>query len=167
MATPLYASVSCIHDGCISTAIGRPLWGVPDLFEGVHVARFGWLVLHSVKHKSVRSRKLHPFQKMSNSSGRSSLLALGCDIILKNLGRGWHVSRRWPRELWFASRVLVQINNICCGSSRSDVLQKFTEQSAQPSWGKQSRNHQGQREHVSLELWDLDRGRMEMLHRAL
>ncbi len=65
--------------------------------------------LHSVKHESVRHRKLHPFQKMSNSSGRS-LLALYCDIILKNLGRGWHMSCGWPGELWFAFKVLVQIN---------------------------------------------------------
>lgn len=54
--------------------------------------------LHSVKHESVRHRKLHPFQKMSNSSGRS-LLALYCDIILKTLGRGWHMSCGWPEEL--------------------------------------------------------------------
>lgn len=54
--------------------------------------------LHSVKHESVRHRKLHPFQKMSNSSGRS-LPALYCDTILKNLGRGWHMSCGWPDEL--------------------------------------------------------------------
>lgn len=44
MATPFYASISSNHDSCISALIGSLLWGVPDLSDGAHVARFGWLV---------------------------------------------------------------------------------------------------------------------------
>lgn len=44
MAIPFSASISSNPDSCISVLIGRLLWGVPDLSDGAHVARFSWLV---------------------------------------------------------------------------------------------------------------------------
>ena len=63
--------------------------------------------LHSVKHESARHRKLHPSRKCQAAvAGPRPYTALR-SCFLKDLARGWQMSRGWPGELRFAFKVLV------------------------------------------------------------
>lgn len=105
--------------------LGGPRWGVPDLSDGAHVARFGWL-LYILSNTS-----LWDGEKTASLPGNvKPLWQLFAGTALWYYFEGsWQrltlVSRLTGRSLICICKVLVQINNIWCGSHGSDIRKKF------------------------------------------
>lgn len=85
--------------GSISALIGCCIRSAPDLSDGAHVARFGWLVLHSVKHQCVRHRENWPASRKCQQQWQVFAAAV---LFPRNSDRGWRLSRGWLGEPRFA-----------------------------------------------------------------
>lgn len=148
MATPFRASISSNHDSCISALIGRMLWGVPDLSDGAHVARFGWLV-YILSNMSLWGTE--NFQEMSN-----------CTVILF-----WRILAEVDTDLafdWESSRFA---SSACSNKQHLWFMkirhfEEFREQ-VQQKLGKSIRTR------TSMHLWSAANSQQweGMLHRTL
>lgn len=98
-------SISSKHDSCIPALIGQFLRGVPDLSDGAHVARFGWLVYILSNMRLWGTEKTHLFRKSVKQQWQ---VLAGTALwyyfwgILAEVDTCLAVDRK---KLWFACRV--------------------------------------------------------------